>query len=208
MKEPFIRRAVLPDLPYLYEICLKTGDSGKDATHLYNDPYIVGQYFSAPYLLFPDGIVFVVEYECRPQGYIVSAPNTEAYRQWMEEVWLPPLRTRYPQPYEPELIRSERESWLLGLIHKKHLPIDTAAEPWFKDYPAHLHIDLLPRIQGKGLGRGLMNQLFAELKRQGVPGIQLGVSKLNTGAVAFYNKIGFSVLLEREQGFTVGKLMQ
>ena len=204
MKEPFIRRAVLSDLPYLYEICLKTGDAGKDASHLYHDPYLVGQYFSAPYLLFSGGIVFVAEFENRPQGYIVSAPNTVAYRQWMEELWLPPLRARYPEPLAPELIRSDRESWILSLIHKKHIPLDADAEIWLKDYPAHLHIDLLPKIQGKGFGRSLMNRLFEELKRQGVGGIQLGVSKLNPGAVAFYHKVGFSVLQESEKGYTVG----
>jgi hypothetical protein len=94
-----IRRAVLSDIPYLYEICLKTGDSSKDATPLFSDPYTIGQYYSAPYLIYPNGICFVAECEYRPQGYIIAVPDTVAFGQWMEEQWLPPIRKRYPETF-------------------------------------------------------------------------------------------------------------
>ncbi len=48
-------------------------------------------------------------------------------------------------------------------------------EPNAAEYPAHLHIDLLPETQGQGLGRGLMETLFAELTRRGVRGLHLGI---------------------------------
>jgi len=205
MEEITIRRAVLSDLPYLYEICLKTGNEGKDATELFFDPYVIGNYYAAPYLLFPEGICFVAEYQFRPQGYIIAAPDTSAFRQWMEEQWLPPIRKRCPSPFSPSIIRTEKERQILELIHKKHFPIETAAQPWITDYPAHLHIDLLPSLQGKGAGRALMNALFAELEKQKVPGLHLGVGASNTGAIAFYRKMGFSVLSEQEWGFTMGR---
>jgi ribosomal protein S18 acetylase RimI-like enzyme len=81
-------------------------------------------------------------------------------------------------------------------------------KPWLADYPAHLHIDLLPRIQQKGIGRNLMDALFAELARQKVRGLHLGVGSSNTGAVAFYKRTGFSVLEEEEWGFTLGRLCE
>jgi ribosomal protein S18 acetylase RimI-like enzyme len=206
MEEILIRRAVLSDLPYVYEICLKTGDGGKDASDLYFDQYLLGHYFAAPYLIFPAGICFAAEYQCRPQGYIIAAPDTAAFNQWMEEQWLPPLRKRYRQPFPPELIRSEKEGQFIGLLHKCHFPIDTAALPWLAGYPAHLHIDLLPSLQGKGMGRALMDTLFAELERQKVLGLHLGVGSSNKSAIAFYQKLGFSVLQEQEWGLTMGKL--
>jgi len=200
-----IRKAALSDIPYLYEICLKTGDEGKDASDLFFDPYIIGQYYAAPYLLFPAGICFVAEFQHRPQGYIIAAPDTAAFKQWLEEQWLPPIRKRCPSPYPPQLIRTEKEKKILEQIHKKQFPIDADDSPWLTEYPAHLHIDLLPSLQGKGAGRALMDTLFAELKRQKVPGLHLGVSASNTGAVAFYRKLNFSVLKEHEWGFTMGK---
>jgi len=204
MDELIIRQAVLSDIPYLYEICLKTGDEGKDASALFCDPYLIGQYYAAPYLLFPDGICFVAEYQYRPQGYIVAAPDTAAFKQWMEEQWLPPLRKRYPSSFPSDKIRSERERRILELIHKKQFPPDEG-DKLLSEYPAHLHIDLLPSLQGKGTGRALMDALFTELKRQKVPGLQLGVGATNTGAIAFYRKMGFSVLEEHNWGFTLGK---
>jgi hypothetical protein len=38
-----LRRATLEDLNALYEVCLKTGDSGADGTHLFSDPTLLGK---------------------------------------------------------------------------------------------------------------------------------------------------------------------
>jgi len=198
-----IRRAVLSDIPYLYEICLKTGNESKDATALFSDPYTIGQYYAAPYLLFPDGICFVAEYKNRPQGYIVAAPNTAMFNQWMEEQWLPPLRKRYPQPIPQSC--SAKEKNIIEHFHKQHFPLDTDAQRMLADYPAHLHIDLLPSIQRKGQGRILMDTLFNELAQKGVPGLFLGVGASNLGAINFYRKMGFAVLQEHAWGFIMGK---
>jgi GNAT superfamily N-acetyltransferase len=205
MNDPAIRRAVISDIPYLYEICLKTGDSGKDASTLYNDPYVVGQFYAAPYLVYPEGVCYVAEHEFRPQGYIVAAPDTIAFRQWMDNVWLPPLRERYPQPFPPEMVNSEIEKTIISTFHQIQFPMFTDDKPWYKDYPAHLHIDLLPCLQGKGCGRLLVNSLCEELARQGVPGVHLGVGTNNQGAIAFYQKTGFTVLVEAPWILVMGK---
>ncbi len=122
----------------------------------------------------------------------------------MEEEWLPPLRKRYSEPFPAS--RSEKENAIIGLIHKRRFPVDMAAQSYLADYPAHLHIDMLPCIQQKGVGRKLMDSLFAELAHQKVPGLHLGVGSSNTGAVAFYQKVGFTVLEEHKWGFTLGRL--
>jgi ribosomal protein S18 acetylase RimI-like enzyme len=204
MKENGIRRAALPDIPYLYEICLKTGDAGRDASPLFNDPFVVGQYFAAPYLLYLDGVCFVADYECRPQGYIVGVPDTAGFNRWMEECWLPLLRARYSQPFPPELIRSDNERGVLEAFHKRHFPPGNTPD-WYADYPAHLHIDILPGLQGKGMGRMLMNNFCSELAGLKIPGVHLGVNIKNTNAIAFYQKTGFSVLQTEEWGLVMGK---
>jgi ribosomal protein S18 acetylase RimI-like enzyme len=199
-----IRRAVLSDLPYFYEICLKTGNEGKDASAFFSDQYLLGHYYAAPYLVYQSGICFAAEYDYRPQGYIAAVPDTASFRQWMEEQWLVPIRKQYPKPFPPA--RSEKEKKIIELIHGRKFPIDINEQPWLTDYPAHLHIDLLPCIQGKGQGRVLIDTLFNELARGGVSGLHLGVSSSNQGAVAFYKKLGFTVLEEHDWGLTMGKL--
>jgi ribosomal protein S18 acetylase RimI-like enzyme len=58
-------------------------------------------------------------------------------------------------------------------------------------FPAHLHIDLLPRIQGRRIGRRLIEALVASLRDQGSPGLHLTVGDGNPKAVGFYRHVGF-----------------
>ena len=96
----FIRQAHGSDVPYLYEICLKTGDNSKDATDLFYDPLLMGQYYAAPYFFHDPGLCFVAD-DRIPQGYIVAAEDTTVFRQWLATEWLPPLKRRYQDPYPP-----------------------------------------------------------------------------------------------------------
>ena len=50
-----------------------------------------------------------------------------------------------------------------------------------------------------------MQALLKRLKDSGVPGVCLSVSAANTRAVAFYQKMGFSVLQSHPGGFFMGK---
>ena len=49
-------------------------------------------------------------------------------------------------------------------------------------YPSHLHIDLLPRGQGQGHGRLLIESLLDLLRAGGSGGVHLGVSPTNLRA--------------------------
>ena len=60
------------------------------------------------------------------------------------------------------------------------------------EYPSHLHIDILPRQQGKGFGRKLIETLFAALAAKGSPGVHLFVGARNLTALAFYRRIGMT----------------
>ena len=61
-------------------------------------------------------------------------------------------------------------------------------------YPAHLHIDLLPELQGQGWGRRLVDTLAARLRELGIEGVHLVAGAENAGAVAFYPRVGFTPL--------------
>ena len=52
--------------------------------------------------------------------------------------------------------------------------------PELVDYPAHLHIDLLPGYQRAGHGRALMTRLLASLAGKGVSAVHLGMVTANT----------------------------
>lgn len=196
-----IRQAQIQDLPYLYEICLKTAAEGGDGTDLYLDPYVVGQYYVAPYLFYEREFCFVVTKNGIPSGYIVATKNTQQYDQWLEEKWLPVLREQFSSG-NGFIPKTPIEKGIISRIHLNHGIKEYPS--YSKQYPAHLHIDLLPSLQGFGCGRKLMEKLFSTLADNGVPGVHLGVGKGNSNAQGFYKKIGFSVLDEQEWGFNLG----
>ena len=187
MTESPIRRFRPDDTDALYDICLRTGDLGGSATHLYSDPRILGEIYVGPYLARWPDFVFVVADELGVAGYILGAPDTAEHERWLEAEWWPALREQYPVGSFPEGSADE------NCVAHLHAPPTTDAAI-FDEYPAHLHIDLLARTQGRGYGRRLMNRLLAEMNGAGAPAIHLACSPRNTGAIAFYRRLGFTDL--------------
>ncbi len=79
------------------------------------------------------------------------------------------------------------------------------SEKFKEEYPAHLHIDILPEYQRMGIGHRLLDALFEHLKARGVSGIMLSMSALNEKGAAFYKKYGFDFLEESNGTFVYGK---
>ncbi|WP_413453113.1 GNAT family N-acetyltransferase [Georgenia sp. 1P01AC] len=49
------------------------------------------------------------------------------------------------------------------------------------------------------MGRALLTRLFSALAERGVPGVHLEVVRANDGAIAFYGRLGFTVVEERPE---------
>ena len=183
----FVIRPYNPaDLPALYRICLRTGAHGADATPLYRDPDLLGHYYAAPYAILEPALCFLLTANSESCGYILGTRNTAAFNARAEREWFPTLRTRLPVPATAD---TSPDAALLRLIHAGY-----SLHPDLVDYPAHLHIDLLPRAQGHGLGRQLIEHFLDALRTEGVPAVHLGVSENNPGAIAFYERLGFHLI--------------
>lgn len=186
-----VRRYQPADLPDLYEICLRTGDGGADASGRYRDGHLLGHLYAAPYGVLEPERAFVLEDDAGVCGYVVGALDTRAFHRLARETWLPPLRRRYPRP------GGDPASWTADerLIARFYDPESCfplrLPEP-LRSYPSHLHIDLLARAQGQGFGRRLLETFLTELRRHGSPGVHLGVGVRNERAIAFYRRIGFA----------------
>ncbi|GAA3225483.1 GNAT family N-acetyltransferase [Actinocorallia longicatena] len=177
-----LRKFRLDDEHAVYDICLRTGRAGADATDLYEDPRLIGHVYAGPYLRFAPQFATVVD-EGQVLGYVLAAPDTREFEARCEEEWWPALRKKYPNP--PELLTPDQR--LMRVIHSPH----RTPEGLVGDYPSHLHIDLLPAAQGRGHGRTLINRLEDELRDAGSPGVHLGFDPANTAAAPFYTKLGF-----------------
>ena len=180
------RAGTLHDLPGVYRVCLLTGRSGQDAGPLHADPDLLGHVWAGPYLAFPGAVTRIVQDDAGVSGYCLAVPDTAAFEDWLEDAWLPPLRERHPlgSGFTP----ADRAA-----VDRLHHPPRTDAAV-LADHPAHLHVDLLPRLQGRGWGRRVMDEVLDALAAAGAPGVHLGVDETNTGAIAFYERLGFGEL--------------
>jgi ribosomal protein S18 acetylase RimI-like enzyme len=181
-----IRRYQPDDLDDLYRICLQTADDGQDGTPLFSDPRLPGHVFAGPYAAFEPSLAFVAEDQDGVCGYTLGAFDSRAFEQRLERDWWPALRVTYPEP-EPGADLSAPERFA---IHDIHHPWRTADELASR-FPSHLHIDLLPRLQGQGFGRRLIATLTGTLRERGSRGLHLFVGHGNRRAAGFYQHIGF-----------------
>jgi ribosomal protein S18 acetylase RimI-like enzyme len=191
-----IRAGTPADQPGAYYVCLKTGDHGKDGEPFYrDDPDALGRIFVGPYLEFEPDYSLILEDREGICGYAFGALDSKAFYARYEKEWRPKLCAQFPMP------TGDPATWTRAqMVHSwYHHPDYTMPEP-YAEYPSHLHIDLLERARGRGLGRRMIETIESRLRQHGSPGVHLGVSMLNTPAHGFYLKLGFRDLLRVGEG--------
>lgn len=184
------------DLPMLYRICLETGDSGGDATHLYRDPDLIGHYFVAPYAILEPALSFVLTKDGRTCGYTVGVADTNEFGRRCETAWFPPLRKAYLLPPKED---TSSDAKMIRSIHYGH-----ERDSKLTDYPAHLHIDILPVGQGQRWGGKLIQTLLDAMRGQNIPAVHLGVAAKNARAIGFYEHVGFHRIATHDWGAIYG----
>ena len=186
-----IRPARAGDEPGACFVCLKTGDHGRDGEPFYReDPDALGRIFVGPYLAFEPQLSLVLEDEAGICGYALGAFDSRAFYARYDREWRPQLCARFPAP------QGDPRQWtrVQQVHHAYHHPDYYCPEP-YDEYPSHLHIDLLPRAQGRGYGRCMLEGNLEALRRRGSPGAHLGLSARNARAFGFYQRLGFRELI-------------
>lgn len=173
---PLVRQYKPEDKPELQKICVETTlfplteRVRKWLPLAYNDYYTDCQSEFVSVLADDGG---------RAVGYILCAPDEERFRWEMRRTYLPKIK---------------KISFLAYLLLKAELG---KKDIFYPEYPAHLHIDILPFYQRMGMGTKLMDDLIAKLKKAGIAGVKLSCAAKNQKAVAFYKKFGFRELRRR-----------
>src|SRR6185369_8191350 len=144
------------DLAEIYEICRLVGDNGEDATPLYRERNILGDLYAGAYGLLAPEFAFVAEDRDGVCGFTLGVLDTASFEKRLEQEWWPTLRQRYRDPSDIPSGKRNADERAASLIH--HPPL--APNDLLAAYPSHLHIDVLPRQQGQGLGGRLMHSLL------------------------------------------------
>jgi ribosomal protein S18 acetylase RimI-like enzyme len=197
----------------VYEVCLRTGADGQDATSSYGDPLLLGHAYAGAYLRLQPEYAFVLDdtdtgtdeshENGDVAGYVLGALDTREFERRCEREWWPALRSRYPDPVGVPPGARTPDQRLIDMFHHP----TPASAALLGGHPSHLHIDLLPRAQGQGFGRKLMDLLLTELAAAGSSGVHLGVSATNTGAIAFYRRLGFERLADDPYTVFMGRTL-
>jgi ribosomal protein S18 acetylase RimI-like enzyme len=201
---PFnIRRCEPRDEDAVYEVCLRTGSNGTDATHLFDDPKALGHLFVGPYMRLEPELAFVLEDDRGVCGYVLAALDSRKFYDAYLTKWLPDIRKQYSAPTGDPATWTETQK----VYHQFYHPDIFLPEP-YAEYPSHLHIDLLPRAQGRGLGKEMMSLILHELMEKRSPGVHLGMWIANTRAEKFYKKLGFHELARVGESLYLGKKLE
>ncbi len=196
MSDCNIRPARPGDEAGAYYVCLKTGNFGQDGEPFYReDPDALGRIFVGPYLAYEPELSLILEDAEGICGYALAARDSHAFYDRYEREWRPTLCAQFPEP------AGDSRQWTRAQqIHYLYYHPDYYCPEPYAQYPAHMHIDLLARAQGRGYGRRMMEQIMDKLRALGLPGGHLGVSMLNTPAFGFYQRLGFKELVRVGEG--------
>ncbi|MBR3803321.1 MAG: GNAT family N-acetyltransferase [Clostridia bacterium] len=130
---------------------------------------------------------FVLDDDGKAVGYIICAENYDKFKSVFDTQYY----TRSLQ-LSDEYIKWAKDAYIL---HEKYK----------EDYPAHLHIDLLPAYQRGGYGGKLVAALSEHLAAKGIKGVMLTTGTSNTTANNFYKKYGFEELEIYDTDIAFGK---
>ena len=178
------------DLESLFAISLATGLAGGDASRLYDDPRMMGHIYSAPYALLDPALALVVEDGRGVAGFAVGTVDTPSWERKLDREWWPSLRRQYVDPLDtPEASRTPDQRRAFMIHHPTRTPPAISQE-----YPAHLHLNLLTGLQGRGVGSMLFEAWFTLAKDRGAKALHVAVNRANARAIRFWARHGFREL--------------
>ena len=173
-------------------IAADTGFFGRPTETVIHDRDFMATALTSYYLDFEPEAVFVAEEDGKVLGYACGCTDCCRHKRLFMRHIAPKLLVQF---FMKGLWRSSAV-WDIAVTLLRALKNAPAGRKDIEaDYPAHCHINLAPHIRGKGVGRALMERLFAFFRERGVKGVHASVA--TEGGKAFFTKMGFRILDKR-----------
>jgi GNAT superfamily N-acetyltransferase len=195
MTEIRIRPFVKEDQQAVRRICIATGYKGKSLqlSNYFNDHVLFNLLFCDHFLAHQQQYCVVAEKEEEVVGYLIGTPDNAKWelefilRTMPRVIWRLIFVTWYRYP----------RTLLTVCFFLRHYPKRMLGDAELLQYPATLHMNVAPGMQGGGIGRMLMDAFVEKMVVAGAKGIHLRTTSANEAAINFYLKNGFRLIAER-----------
>jgi len=178
------------DRPAVRRICHATGYMGESAAWYWRDAESFADLFTGYYTDEEPGSALVCEADGEVSGYLLGCADTsvatDPARAFGRSVVRRGLLVR--PGTAPFVWRSIGDAVVAGARRRPLPPSSVVDARW----PAHLHIDLLPRARGRGVGAVLVRRWLDVLRTRSVAGCHLQTVAENGPAVGFFEAMGFT----------------
>jgi GNAT superfamily N-acetyltransferase len=187
---PVIRPYEARDRDAVRRVCFVTGYMGNPVAWQWRDPESFADIFSGYYTDREPESALVVEIEGEVSGYLLGCVDSE--KVWDVGAVAARHIVRRGIAFRPGTARVVWRTVVDAAVDIRRGRV-TREQLEFADprWPAHLHVDLLLRARGQGVGRTMVTTWLDSLRARSVPGCHLQTMAENTGAVAFFESVGF-----------------
>lgn len=171
-------------------LCCQTADNGKPIDKNRWDFW--GEWWIGPYEKLRRDWCWVAVDEQRVVGYLTGSPNSflfEAQRAVLFEA-AAFLRFWRHDPTNPDARRMLKRTLLWERSPFRLFSRSLRLKIW-RNYPAHLHINVAEDWRDSGVGRALHEAFEKKLRQKKVPGIHV---LCGPAPVPYYQKMGFEIL--------------
>ncbi len=183
-----IRRYQSRDRAQVRHICHVTGYMGEPADWMWRDVESFADLFTSYYTDAEPESALVAELDGVVAGYLLGCVDSR--HAWNPATIFGRHFVRRGIGFRPGTAGVVWRSFgdvVVDGLHRRLPPVSVYDDQW----PAHLHIDLLPSIRGRGVGAMLLRAWVDHLQGAGVPGCYLETLGENHRAIAFFEAMGF-----------------
>jgi len=199
---PCIRRYIPADRESVRRISCETADLGRPIESIFRDRRVLADLLTSYYTDCTGESCWVAVAGGRVIGYLTGCLNTRHFF-WVMATRIAPLillesliRGSFFSRQGRHLLSLGIKSLFMGGFSRR-IPLN--------EYPAHLHIDIMPAFRRRQIGRQLIEKFFDQCRASGIPGVHLATRDDNKGGRDFFKTMGFKQLGSYPMAFPSGE---
>ena len=136
---------------------------------------------------------------CASDSEFVFTVKKAAFREYVEQIW------GWDDNYQKELHNRRFAAQDIQIIQFRGIDVGFLATSNTSDTLKVNQLFILPEYQGKGIGSACMTFILDDASLEGQC-VALQVLQVNTGGIAFYQRLGFLIVGESATHFQMEKL--